>query len=325
MRCREFIRCRKFNCKKSDCKNFRCNKGFGHRKFSGYRKFITGVFSLALVSLFVLNVSASEDDNLQTVLDNVNQNINKAQQVSSAIDAGSSADTIAQMLNAIEEIDPSTLTAAASESAPKAGSLADFNTPGSGGGNSSIALEFAKLQLQLANSIKNGTGPSIGEITELQNKQKQVSQYIQQVRDLLPGTETNPVSMPGEVLYYMNENGLSCPAPESGLYTASDCQQIITALEDNRDQLATDAQSSMAKLQDFMGQYNSNMQNVSSSLLSIQSPSVSKGQSLFSTEGGKVNVTPAALCILGGILIGMFFMWGIIRIKTKKTVKEECV
>lgn len=285
------------------------------------KKFITVLLCLAITPLFSLNVCASEGDDLQALLDTLNQNIEETQQISNAIDEEQSTDDIAEMLNNVEEIDLSALETA--DEAPTTGSLGNWGSSGS----SSTALEFARLQLELANSVKNNAMDSMNGVRTQQEEQTLIAQYKQQVNDLKSQAETEPVPMPGELLYYMNEKGLPYPTPESGLYTASDCQQILYSLEDRAITVGSNTMDSMKSLQDFLSDYNSSLMDASSYLqgLTSGSPSLSRGQSLFSPESGTANVTPVAVSVLAGILVGMFLMWTIMKKKSNKTVKEESI
>ena len=276
-----------------------------------------------LTPLFALNVCAAENDELQALKETLNQNIEESQQILDAIEQDSSPDVIGDMMNNLEELDTSVLEADGDGDAPVTGSLGDFTSSGS----SSLAMEFLKAQLELANSVKNNALPYLDDVNAKQNEQNQLSSFIQQLSDLKSQAEAEPVAIPGSILYYMDEKGLSYPVPESGLYSASDCDSIISTLDERISALGTETMNSMTSLQDFMSQYNSHTSDAYNYLQSISNSSASPSlsQSLFSSEGRPVNVTPVAVSVLAGILLGMLLMWAILKNKVKKPAKEESV
>ena len=125
----------------------------------------------------------------------------------------------------------------------------------------------------------------------------------------------------------MDEKGLSYPVPKSGRYNASECDSIIRTLDDRISALGIEIVDSLVSIQNFMSEYNSYISNAYSYLLdfSNSSASPSQSQSLFSSEGGQVNVTPVAVSVLAGVLAGMLLMWAIMKNKLKKPAKEESI
>lgn len=277
------------------------------------KKIIPILLCFMLTPLFALNVCAAENDELQALQVTLNQNIEESQQILDAIEQDSSPDVIGDMMNNLEELDTSVLEADGDGDAPATGSLGDFTSSGS----SSLAMEFLKAQLELANSVKNNALPYLDDVNAKQNEQNQLSSFIQQLSDLKSQAEAEPVAIPGNILYYMDEKGLSYPVPESGLYSASDCDSIISPLDERISALGTETMNSMTSLQDFMSQYNSHTSDAYNYLQSISNSSASPSlsQSLFSSEGRPVNVTPVAVSVLAGILLGMLLMWAILKNK----------
>ena len=276
-----------------------------------------------LTPLFALNVCAAENDELQALKETLNQNIEESQQILDAIEQDSSPDVIGDMMNNLEELDTSVLEADGDGDAPVTGSLGDFTSSGS----SSLAMEFLKAQLELANSVKNNALPYLDDVNAKQNEQNQLSSFIQQLSDLKSQAEAEPVAIPGSILYYMDEKGLSYPVPKSGRYNASECDSIIRTLDDRISALGIEIVDSLVSIQNFMSEYNSYISNAYSYLLdfSNSSASPSQSQSLFSSEGGQVNVTPVAVSVLAGVLAGMLLMWAIMKNKLKKPAKEESI
>lgn len=83
--------------------------------------------------------------------------------------------------------------------------------------------------------------------------------------------------------------------------------------------------NSMTSIQDFMSQYNSYTSDAFHYLQNVSNSSPSLSQSLFSSEGRPVNVTPVAVSVLAGILIGMLLMWTILKKQNKNPAREESV
>lgn len=286
------------------------------------KKIISILLCFVLTPLFTLNVCASENDGLQALQETLNQNIEESQKILDAIDQDSSIDDIGDMINNLEEPDTSVLEA--DGDAPVTGSLGDFS---SSAPPTSLMLEFIKAQLELANSVKNNAMPNMDDIHVKQYEETQLSQFIQQLNDLKSQAYTEPVVIPGDILYYMDEKGLSYPVPKSGRYNASECDSIIRTLDDRISALGIEIMDSLVSIQNFMSEYNSYISNAYSYLLdfSNSSASPSQSQSLFSSEGGQVNVTPVAVSVLAGVLAGMLLMWAIMKNKLKKPAKEESI
>ena len=284
------------------------------------KKFMIAFLVLVLIPLFTLRIYASESDDLKTLQQNLRQAITAAEQIADALNEKKSVETVAGMIRNIEDIDTSVL--GDTQDAPKTGTMVS----GADSGDSVQAM-FAKLQLELANAVKNDAVQQIDKVTAAQKEQQRASQYLEQARKLQTQAEAEPISLPGELQYYLEEKGLSYPAAESGYYTTDDFGKIISTLQSYSEKLGTDIQSQMVSVQDFMGQYNSYLQNANASIQNTAKSldSVSRGQSLFSSEAGGVNAAPIAVSVLVGVLLGMLVMWLIIKKRMKKQSQEESV
>ena len=88
----------------------------------------------------------------------------------------------------------------------------------------------------------------------------------------------------------------------SGNYTAEEFGKVISTLQSHLEKLGTDVQSQMTAVQDFMGQYNSYLESANASMQGSTKTldSVSRGQSLFSSEEGGVSAAPVAVSVLAG-------------------------
>ena len=282
------------------------------------KKLLTAIFVLALIPLFTLPVYASDNDALKTLQKDLQQAITVSEQITDALNEEKPVGTIAKMIRNIKEIDTSVL--GDPQDAPKTGSTITGTDSAD-----SVQQIFAKLQLELANAAKKNASGQIDKITALQNEQNRVSQYLEQARNLQTQAKDQPIPLPGELQYYMDEKGLSYPMTASGNYTAEEFGKVISTLQSHLEKLGTDVQSQMTAVQDFMGQYNSYLESANASMQGSTKTldSVSRGQSLFSSEEGGVSAAPVAVSVLAGVLLGMLAMWLIMKRRMKKQDQEE--
>ena len=262
------------------------------------KKLLTAIFVLALIPLFTLPVYASDNDALKTLQKDLQQAITVSEQITDALNEEKPVGTIAKMIRNIKEIDTSVL--GDPQDAPKTGSMITGTDSAD-----SVQQIFAKLQLELANAAKKNASGQIDKITALQNEQNRVSQYLEQARNLQTQAKDQPIPLPGELQYYMDEKGLSYPMTASGNYTAEEFGKVISTLQSHLEKLGTDVQSQMTAVQDFMGQYNSYLESANASMQGSTKTldSVSRGQSLFSSEEGGVSAAPVAVSVLSLIHI----------------------
>lgn len=209
------------------------------------------------------------------------------------------------------------------------------NSIGSIDSSDSIQEIFAKLQAELAQQSKNQAMQSLEKIKDSQEEMKKAAEYAEQARQMQSQVQKEKDSdsqltkksaaLIAELQSYMDQRNLSYPASDSGLYGDGDWAQVIGSLEQYQEKLGAEVQQEMAAVQDDMGKYNSYLSNVSiSNQNSVKEmTSLAKGQSLFSTEGGTINVTPVAASALAGVLIGMILMWLIMKQREKRAKKED--
>lgn len=199
----------------------------------------------------------------------------------------------------------------------------------------SIQEIFAKLQKELAQQSKNQAMQSLEKIKASQEEMKKAAGYAEQARQMQSQAEKEKepdsqltkksAALIAELQSYMDQRNLSYPASDSGLYDDGDWAQVIGSLEQYQEKLGTEVQQDMVSVQEYMGQYNSylNSGNTSTQTSGKELASLAKGQSLFSTEGGTINVTPVAASALAGVLIGMVLMWLIMKQREKRAKKED--
>ena len=191
------------------------------------------------------------------------------------------------------------LAPSASASQNGGGLIGIGGTGGSSGSQSNLNEMFAQMQSEMATTAKNAAMEGLGEIQELQAQQKQTEQYLRRAQDLQVQAEQaqragqTPPAVPQDMRRYLEENGVS----------VTDIPSAVRGLQTLRDRQGVEIQRQMARVQDFLGQYNASTANA-----------LSYGQSLFSTSGAvSAEVSPIVASLLAGVLLGMAAMWGIQR------------
>ena len=194
----------------------------------------------------------------------------------------------------------------------------DFNS------DNSIQLMFAKLQLAQAQLCKDSANSCMQQLQGLQEEQALTADTLEKMRQLQAEGATE---MPEDMLSFMRDRGLAYCEPKD-----FDCWAYnIESLTVYQDGLASQTQSLMVNLQDFIGQYNSYLQGASSSVNSasdtLAAIAASRSGSLFSTDGGTTAVDGQYALVAFAALIGgaggTALMWAILnRKKPSKAMTE---
>ena len=194
----------------------------------------------------------------------------------------------------------------------------DFNS------DNSMQLMFAKLQLAQAQLCKDSANSCMQQLQRLQEEQTLTADTLEKMRQLQAEGATE---MPEDMLSFMRDRGLAYCEPKD-----FDCWAYnIESLTVYQDGLASQTQSLMVNLQDFIGQYNSYLQGASSSVNSASDTLVaiaaSRSGSLFSTDGGTTAVGGQYALVAFAALIGgaggTALMWAILnRKKPSKAMTE---
>lgn len=194
----------------------------------------------------------------------------------------------------------------------------DFNS------DNSIQLMFAKLQLAQAQLCKDSANSCMQQLQGLQEEQTLSADTLEKMRQLQAEGATE---MPEDMLSFMRDRGLAYCEPKD-----FDCWAYnIESLTVYQDGLASQTQSLMVNLQDFIGQYNSYLQGASSSVNSasdtLAAIAASRSGSLFSTDGGTTAVGGQYALVAFAALIGgaggTALMWAILnRKKPSKSMTE---
>lgn len=194
----------------------------------------------------------------------------------------------------------------------------DFNS------DNSMQLMFAKLQLAQAQLCKDSANSCMQQLQGLQEEQTLSADTLEKMRQLQAAGATE---MPEDMLSFMRDRGLAYCEPKD-----FDCWAYnIESLTVYQDGLASQTQSLMVNLQDFIGQYNSYLQGASSSVNSasdtLAAIAASRSGSLFSTDGGTTAVGGQYALVAFAALIGgaggTALMWAILnRKKPSKAMTE---
>ena len=194
----------------------------------------------------------------------------------------------------------------------------DFNS------DNSMQLMFAKLQLAQAQLCKDSANSCMQQLQRLQEEQTLTADTLEKMRQLQAEGATE---MPEDMLSFMRDRGLAYCEPKD-----FDCWAYnIESLTVYQDGLASQAQSLMVNLQDFIGQYNSYLQGASSSVNSasdtLAAIAASRSGSLSSTDGGTTAVGGQYALVAFAALIGgaggTALMWAILNWKKPSKAMTE--
>lgn len=289
---------------------------------------------ICLLTVFLFSaisvVMAEDDRNLQGLQDDLKERIAQSGNITDAIKNGDSLEDIMKMYNGLEPIDTKTLDSIlpidTKSGAPVTGSLVGTMDNVDLGPQASLQFLFAKLQLELSQQSKNQALDYIKKIEQLQAEQKEVAQYISQARELQSQAKDSLQPMPEAMKDFMDKKSLAYDRTgDDNLHNSNEWDYAIRSLQAHQEQLGADTQKWMVYVQDFMGQYNSYLQGANSAIQRGNDTlsSLARGQSLFSLEGGKVNIAPIATSVIVGVIFGMLIMWAILREKEKKQAKGD--
>lgn len=302
-----------------------------------FRKFLVrsiGPLTLSLLMATSVALATGENDIQKTQRD-IQQAIVLSQQLQQNLNSPNpNLGTTLDLFNQLEPIDTAPIDALlpsdAGSLAPLTGTMVNNNQQAVGTMNSidlspteSLALLYARMNLQLSQQAKSGASDSVKQIQDLQEKQKEVATYIQKACSLQNEAKIQNKStiMPQDMVAYFKAHALHYDTNGNDYTHTSDQWEVaIHSLNQYREMLGTQTQQLMVDVQNYMGQYNAYLQGANSAIQSGNQTlqNLARGQSLFSAEGGKVDVAPIATSVIAGIIIGMLTMWTIMRKKIKK-------
>lgn len=198
----------------------------------------------------------------------------------------------------------------------------------SGGGNDSesLSLMFARMQMELSQSSKNSASANIKEIQRLQEEQTQAGSFLNQARKIRTTVQSTRkgMPMPDTMKYYMDTKKIPCPQAKQGnLYSDDEWGRIVMNLETYLEKVGTDTQRLIGAVQNDLAKYNDHHQAASSAASGGTLQGITRGQSLFSEQGGAVSTAPIATSLIIGVMLGMLVMWGIQKKKSRAAGPEE--
>lgn len=157
-----------------------------------------------------------------------------------------------------------------------------------------VQLMFAMLQLELAESAKQSALDKMDEIQAVQDQQKELTKYLNEMRGLLSDAKDNTFKRTlkrgdqeiknttdwvdlndWELIGYLEGHGYisendfyyNKDSPSDNKYLTTDqLETIISQMESDLECLGSDTQQQMIYVQDFMGQYNAYLQGCNSQI-----------------------------------------------------------
>ncbi|MDR3157677.1 MAG: hypothetical protein LBU11_01430 [Zoogloeaceae bacterium] len=161
-------------------------------------------------------------------------------------------------------ISPSTLDAARLSDS---GSVDAINANNSGG--SILQLQFAALQMALAEASRSDATGYINDIQKAREEQRQLTAMLQQARQLQADAESSGgcATMPADMKQYMDANALAYDKTgNDDLHNKDEWEVAIASLQGRMESLGSNTQQLMVFMQGYMGQYNSYLQGANSAI-----------------------------------------------------------
>lgn len=184
---------------------------------------------------------------------------------------------------------------------------------------SSLQEILAKLQLELAETAKQQAENMLKQIEELNDKQKQVADFIAKARECQNKAKNDDraTEMPADMAEFMKANGLSYDITGNDLLMNKDeWDYNLKSLTNYQEQLDGEMQRLMVSVQDFMGQYNAYLQEANSAISnSNQMPiELARGQSMY----GDSEVGLAVTGLVVGLVLGCLITLAVQKARGKK-------
>jgi len=185
--------------------------------------------------------------------------------------------------------------------------------------NTNLQLMFAKLQLEQAEIAKQQALDNMVRVQELQDEQKQVSDFLNTARHCQSEAKSTgeATEMPADMADYMDANSLSYDTTGNDLImTGEEWDTAITSLENRLEELGAETQQQMVYIQDFIGQYNSYLQNTNTQISNSNQTltSLARGQSMYGDSEVGLAVTGLVL----GLVLGCAAALAVQKVRRKK-------
>lgn len=155
------------------------------------------------------------------------------------------------------------------------------------GPTTNLQLMFAKLQMEQAETAKTQAMERMEMIQKQQEEQKLCSQYLNEARQLQAETKNasgGQTQMTAELAQYMDQNSLTYDKTGNDLWMSSDEWDVaISSLTGHLEQLGRSVQQEMIYLQEYMGVYNSYVQDANTQVNNANQTltSIARGQTMY--------------------------------------------
>ncbi len=187
------------------------------------------------------------------------------------------------------------------------------------GGVSTESTQIMFAQLEIAEAYQKQVADTTTQVGQLQQEQREAANHLIIAQNLqaLAKSRDTATEMPADIASYMQANNLAYDTTGNDLLmTADEWNTAVSSLQAHLEALGQNTQQMMVYLQDFIGQYNSHLQDTDAQ---TQSPnqtlsSLARGQSMY----GDSDVGLAATTLVIGLALGCVATLGVQRLRGRK-------
>ena len=185
--------------------------------------------------------------------------------------------------------------------------------------NESLQLLYAKLQLQQSEMAKQQAMNGLEQVSKIQEEQKLVAGFLNTARQCQAEAVSTDkeTEMPKDMAEYMDANALAYDTTGNDLLmTGEEWGTAVTSLEKHLEQFGTQVQQQMVIIQDYMGQYNSSLQNTNTQIPNANQTltNLARGQSMY----GNSEVGLAITGLVVGLVLGCAITLAVQKTHRKK-------
>lgn len=248
--------------------------------------------------------------------------------VLAASDGQTLDDTASQLMEEAENLDPNSVESVEKFSqtleswdtgVTSSSSLSDMlDGINLGTSPNSIQYLFAQLQLQQAQIAKEQAQKRIDEIQKQQNTSKQLTELLNELRKFSSTIENEPLELTSELKEKLITLDI-CSETDKILtkkLTKSDVDELVEKVEYKQETVGSDTQQNMVYIQDYIGQYNSYLQN-SNAAIAASVDALSSSSIGGTMLGGSMGM------LFTGILIGACIGIVVVLVVQKSRKKED--
>ena len=185
--------------------------------------------------------------------------------------------------------------------------------------NESLQLLYAKLQLQQSEMAKQQAMNGLEQVSKIQEEQKLVAGFLNTARQCQAEAVSTDkeTEMRKDMAEYMDANALAYDTTGNDLLmTGEEWGTAVTSLEKHLEQFGTQVQQQMVIIQDYMGQYNSSLQNTNTQIPNANQTltNLARGQSMY----GNSEVGLAITGLVVGLVLGCAITLAVQKTHRKK-------